>query len=390
MMNKYNMDLLASAETFSSGYFIYKLFLFWFLENVHRHNIYWYCGTKWHIQRWRILSTLPTPTVYSDIPTHLPLSRTFLQYFLMCLHLWSPSAFCWKCTVCIHSLPVELSVYICRFVWYLSVVSPHSKSVVCVNVIYGSKLQPLNWLLFDLEWSSEINSLWMLPPESPCIPYRIQYTRPCPLPSLLLAVINGGTQGSHQAVLKEFQSLCPPSPPSPSRLQSLCAAPSLTSFYSLVLLLVSISPVFCPLTLCLSSPERDTWQMVCPPSLVLVLSLLVSITFQPPPLMPSSHTCVSGRLSVLSRGELRRKDCFSCVYTKTVRPPFSQNYPGPVKLCAVCFNRCPHMIGFLQSFVWIWFCSVLFLVIHWCGDWNKSDPVVCRPFIISQLWYLIK
>lgn len=141
------------------------------------------------------------------------------------------------------------------------------------------------------------------------IPVYCIYIRPCLLPLLHLTVINGGTRGSHQAALKEFQS--PPSPPSPPRLQSLCTAPSLTSFYSLILPLVSISPVFCPLTLSPSISERDTWQTVCPPSLLLFLPQLV------PPPVSSSYTCVSGRLSLLSRGELRWKDCFSCVYTKT-------------------------------------------------------------------------
>lgn len=138
--------------------------------------------------------------------------------------------------------------------------------------------------------SQFIVDFWKIPVYCICI-------RPCPLPLLHLTVINGGTRGSHQAVLKEFQS-----PPSPPRLQSLCTAPSLTSFYSLILPLVSISPVFCPLTLSPSISERDTWQTVCPPSLLLFCQL-VSFTsrlslFTPPPPCPPPT-----RVSLLSRGE---------------------------------------------------------------------------------------
>lgn len=105
-------------------------------------------------------------------------------------------------------------------------------------------------------------------------------------------------------------------------------------FIASFLPLVSISPVFCPLTLSPSICERDPWQPVCPPSFLPFLSQLVSL---PPSCPPSTRVslvvCLSSvEVSFLS--ELRWKDCFSCVYTKTTRPPFSQNHPGLVRLCA--------------------------------------------------------
>lgn len=51
-----------------------------------------------------------------------------------------------------------------------------------------------------------------IPLENPLI-LHIHYIRPHPCPLLYVTVINGGTQGSHQTMLKEFLSLHPPRPP---------------------------------------------------------------------------------------------------------------------------------------------------------------------------------
>lgn len=155
--------------------------------------------------------------------------------------------------------------------------------------------------------------MWTLSLENPCILYI--YFRPCPLPSLHLTVINGGAQGSNKAALKEFQSLGPP------RLHCLCAAPALASFYSLIL----APGLYLP---CLLSPRSLS---------IYLRKGLSQLVRLPPSCRPSTRAslvCLSSvEVSFLS--ELRWKDCFSCVYTKTTRPPFSQNRSGLVRLCAV-------------------------------------------------------
>lgn len=133
--------------------------------------------------------------------------------------------------------------------------------------------------------------MWTSSLENPCILYI--YFRPCPLPSLHLTVINGGTQGSHQAALKEFQSLGPP------RLQSLGAAPALASFYSLIL----APGLYLP---CLLSPHSLSIYLrkghLAAGLSCLFLTLPLSARL-PPSLVSSFYTCVPGRLSLLSRGE---------------------------------------------------------------------------------------
>lgn len=131
----------------------------------------------------------------------------------------------------------------------------------------------------------------------------------------------GWTQGSHQAALGEFLRSGRPSPP---RLWSLPAALALTSFYRLIL--ATVLCVLCPLssfTLSPSISERDTWQTLSvPPS---------AHPLRPPPPPPcplstraSAVVCLSSaEVSFLT--ELRRKDCFSCVYTKTSRSAFSHH-----------------------------------------------------------------
>lgn len=161
------------------------------------------------------------------------------------------------------------------------------------------------------------------------------YIRPRPLPLLHLAVINGGTQGSHQAVPKEFQSLRPP------RLQSLSPALSIASFYSLILPLVFI---FCPLAHSPSIPERDTWQTVCPPSSSLSSSSsLLSSLLPPPPRVFLLHvplwSPVSPRqrwiFSVSSDGRIATAVFREGTYS------FLRNLLWTF-LCCVCSSRCPH------------------------------------------------
>lgn len=212
------------------------------------------------------------------------------------------------------------------------------------------------------------------------------YTRPCPLPFLHLPVINGGTLGSHQAMLKEFQCLGPPSP------QSFSAAPSLTSFYSLI----PAPGFYLP---CLLSPHSlsiylwkghladglSSLSFILPLSACLLhISALSPFippsTSCPPPTRVSLVVCLSS-VEVSFYSELRWKDCFSCVYTKTIHTPFSQNYSGLVRLCTVWFNRCPHsdwISGVICLNLINSFCC---FVTHWCIDWNQSYLVVYNDTI---------
>ena len=156
-------------------------------------------------------------------------------------------------------------------------------SLVCVDVTCICKLPQfhLTFIWLGIEFGSEVHSrscLWKIPH----LLYIYKYiSAPALCPLSILQWLMVGPQGSHQAELKEFQKLRPPSHP---RLQSL------TSFYSLVLPLVSVCPVFCPLALSPSICERDTWQRVCPPSACL---LHVSALSPFPPPSRGPRTCAS-------------------------------------------------------------------------------------------------
>lgn len=168
----------------------------------------------------------------------------------------------------------------------------------------------------------------------------------------------GWTQRSHQAALGEFLHSGLLSPP---RLCSLSAALALTSFYRLIL--ATVLCVLCPLssfTLSPSISERDTWQTLSVP---------------PSSHPPHSHPCpLSARASVvvcLSSAEvsflteLRRKDCFSCVYTKTSCSAFSHDRTlALVRWCAARLNRCQ------------------------CNDWTSEVIFVLNS--ICALFFLMK
>lgn len=138
-------------------------------------------------------------------------------------------------------------------------------------------------ILFNsvLELSSEVKSLWTLLLENPSIMY-IYSIFTLYLPFLHYSVINGGTQGWHQAVGRNSKAVASSLP----RLQTPCTAPSLTSFYSITMPLVS---VFCPPTGSPSISARDTWQRVLS---VLPLFYSSSLNLSPShlslsPFMPS-------------------------------------------------------------------------------------------------------
>lgn len=179
------------------------------------------------------------------------------------------------------------------------------------------------------------------------------YICPCPLPLLHLAVINWGTQGSHQAVLREFHSFGPPSPP---RLQSLSVQlrPSLP-FIGSFLPLVSTSPVFCPLTL---SPS------ISPHVLILHVHLWSSVS-------PQSRWV----FSVSSDGRI-----VSAVFTQRPHVLLSHKITlGLLDYVLFGSTRAHIMIEFLDSFGWIWFmffCCFFYEVLSYS--------------VMPQLWYLIK
>lgn len=100
---------------------------------------------------------------------------------------------------------------------------------------------------------------------------------------------------------------------------------------------------------------------------------LLHISAPPPPpscLHPtraSPVVCLSSvEVSFLS--ELRWKDCFSCVYTKTVRTRTKWLWACYITCCLV--QRVPtwwlHFWSHLFEFH-LWF---VILVMHWCVDWN--------------------
>lgn len=132
--------------------------------------------------------------------------------------------------------------------------------------------------------------------------------RPC---SLHLGMLNVWTWQSHQTWLREFQSL-PVLPVSSPAVQLQASLPFIGSFLPLV-----SHPVVCPLALSPSLSGRDTWQTVTPLSLPPLLPPIPDPIFHLPSraflvVCPSSEE--AGFL-----GELRRKDCFSCVYRETSR-----------------------------------------------------------------------
>lgn len=163
--------------------------------------------------------------------------------------------------------------------------------------------------------------------------YIYIYIRPCPLPLLHLTVINGGTRESHQAMLKEFSVL--PVLPGPSlSLQLRPSLPFIASFCPWSLSpLSSVPSLSLYLSLKGTLGRRSVLPLSHSSSLSLSPSRFSSLPIYPhSPLMSSSYTCVSGRLSLLSRGE------------------FSQwaQMEGLFQLCL----DCEHTYSFLTNLLW--------------------------------------
>lgn len=207
------------------------------------------------------------------------------------------------------------------------------------NVIYCSKLQQfkLTLIWLGMKFGSKFivdfvsgKSLYIVYISTPVLcPYSISRwlmeghggpIRLCWKNSKVLPVLPGFSLSVQlRPILPFIASFCPWSVSPLSSVPSLSLHPSLKG----TLGKRSVLPLFYTSSLNLSPSH-----LVSPPFIPLSRPTRASLV-----------VCLSS-VEVSFLGELRWKDCFSCVYTKTVRSPFSQNDAG-----AVWFNRCPHGDG---------------------------------------------
>lgn len=131
-------------------------------------------------------------------------------------------------------------------------------------------------------------------------------------------------------------------------------------FIASFLPLVSISPVFCPLTLHLSLQGTLGRRSVLPPFNFSPLSAcLLHVSAHPPhlpsPSCPPPYTCLSGRLSLLSRGEFSQWAQMEGLFQLCLHKDHMSSFLTKFLLDEGLFDSTGvHIvIGFLESFVWV-------------------------------------
>lgn len=196
-------------------------------------------------------------------------------------------------------------------------------------------------------------------------------------------VINWRTRGSHQAVLWEYSTKNPTLPG--SCLQSSLQLLALISFYRLIFL-----PPFSASTPCLLS------SFTLAPSVSPDGTLGRRFVHTPPPRTPSLS--LSARASVVVclpsaevrfLIELRRKDCFSCVYTGTSRSHRIARSMTPSSAKQVPFLMTISFSSFWSNFIYLphfneapWH-STATAISHHVGSQTWSHSLLPSVFLSS-------